>query len=101
MARVPSLGITPGQRFATGIIATICLDRGAMHSRHFVGSSKAALSDLATWCDDLGAKVQSISTPNTIFRDLQGVRLRLDGTQLDRVEAKLLALIGRGDLLDD
>jgi hypothetical protein len=109
-----SFGITPGQRFATGLIATV-RHGGAVESRHFVGTTTDALTDLAAWCDAVDGRIKSISTPQTIYRDLHGSRrVAVDRQAKNRKasysahydalieipEPKLLGRIGRKDLLD-
>lgn len=108
-------GVTPGQRFSTGITATVRDEYGETYSRHLSGMTKDALRDLAEWCDRMGAVVVSISTPGTIYRDLHGSRrtmvdaaasLRVSAytehttDRIDVPEGRMLGWIGRGDLLD-
>lgn len=113
MAKLPSLSITPGERFSTGLIATVRNSEG-MHSRHFVGSSRDAAREMAAWCDAIDGLVVSISTPGSIYRDLQGTRSAMVDRQesrrmnnhehrsdnmLELPEPRLLGMIGRADLL--
>lgn len=64
--------------------------------------TKDAIKPLVEFCDAGGWKVRTISSPATIFRDLQGNRPRgaeaRDGATVLRPEHQLLA--NRGDLLE-
>lgn len=72
---IKDLSISPDDRHDTGLIAT--LDDGT--ARHFVGAGTEATRALADHCDKHDAKVVCISTPRSIYRDLQGGRGALDG----------------------
>lgn len=104
--------ITPGRRFETGCIATLT-DGTAIVTRHFVGSGADATRAVAAFCDERGLRVQTLSTPMSVYRDLQGHREAVAGlgprlnsapaTRSDRVlapEPVMLGRIGRLDLLD-
>ena len=62
------------------------------------------LRDCASWADDHGLRITVISTPATIYRDLQGSRAdaaERNGSQVVYVpELRMLAAIGRTDLYD-
>lgn len=92
------------RRFETGCIAA--LSDGV--SRHFVGAGKDATRAAADYCDAHGLKVVCLSTPGTIYRDLQGSRDIAAPHQADRrgrqaflrlPEQGMLNAIGRQDLL--
>lgn len=80
------------------------------HVMHATGSRREALRDIARVCDARGVKVRCLSTPQTIYRDLNGHRRKspAGGTvtgadweapaSLERPEPHYLALIGRKDL---
>ncbi len=103
------LSISGGDLAGLGCNAT--LDRGGeRESFHFPGPD--APQKLAAFCDRFGYRVVTISTPRTIYRDLQGTREQLSDrgrysllqnaqrtNQVDRPEAKYLSRIGRKDLL--
>jgi hypothetical protein len=106
--RIPNLQVTPNQRFETGCIAT--LTDGT--TQHFTGAGKAATRAVAAYCDEHGCKVVCLSTPSTIYRDLQGTRMMTHDRNSDSLfyapppddnlglpEPFMLALIGRGDLV--
>ena len=110
MKRKTNYQIVPvTRRFETGLIATT--SDGA--SRHFVGNGREATRALADYCDRHGLRVVCISTPGTIYRDLQGTRRTTETTQrrhrvtaeahtLERFalpEQSYLAAIGRLDLV--
>lgn len=92
------------RRFETGCIAT--LSDGI--SRHFVGSGADATRAVADYCDEHGLKLLCISTPGTIWRDLQGSREVAAPREADRrsrqaflrlPESAMLNAIGRQDIL--
>ena len=98
-----SFGVTTGQRFSTGCIVTF--SNGTV--RHFTGAGLAALRSAAEYADTHGLLVQTVSTPQTIYRDLHGTREQI-GTDKDKThrstnmnlpEARMLGAIGRKDLL--
>lgn len=96
-------GITTGQRFETGV--TVTFSDGT--ARHFTGSARDALTDAAAHADSRDLRVRTISTPQTIYRDLHGTREQLDtdkdkkhrSTGTNTPEARMLGMIGRKDLL--
>jgi len=90
-----------------GVIATY--SNGQV--RHVEGFRKAALRDHADYCDARGLSIRSLSTPETVLRDLQGARIDLTehgmltwksethvATRVDYPEPVMLAKIGRADL---
>lgn len=92
------------RRFETGCIAT--LSDGI--SRHFVGFGADATRAVADYCDRHDLRVAVLSTPGTIYRDLQGARsvaapheaVRRGRQAFLRLpEQAMLAAIGRQDLL--
>ena len=103
--------ILPGNTadlLAMGVNATLA--RGdERESFHFPGRS--AMADLVAHCDRFDYRVVTISTPRTIYRDLQGSRETLANfthstgrkgqrmAQVNTPEAKALGRIGRKDLL--
>ncbi len=97
------LSITSGQRFETGILATLARN-DVLTTRHIVGHNRDAMRALAELCDAEGWKIVCVSTPATIFRDLHGSRnigKRQHGDTMREVfpEARLLKDIGRLDLI--
>jgi len=109
---VTYLPVNGESRSRDGVIATLV--RGAeVESRHFPGP--AASESLAAYCDKHGWRVRTISTPQSIYRDLQGTREHLAnvtgraeagfdaGRRRSRhtsVEAMSLGGIKRTDLLE-
>lgn len=116
MARVaggtPELSIPPDERLH-GVIVTLEHDDGPpLLSFHKPGRVTDAMRAAVFACDALGAswRIVSISTPRSIFRDLQGPRTmrerepRADETQREGhdprdFEARELSKLGRLDLL--
>ena len=108
MTRLPELPGHTTTITAMGVNVTLVRD-GESAAFHFPGST--AMRDLAAFCDRYGYTVACISTPRTIYRDLQGTREALaDLTagnphekhrsgQLNTPEAAALSRIGRKDLL--
>lgn len=109
--RLPSLTTTPGQRTA-GVIVTCQHDDGPpLHTFHVPGGTGKAMARACELLDEMGAgwRVVSISTPATIFRDLQGTRYLLEArgdtehpydlVDTRTAERSLLARAGRLDLL--
>ncbi len=75
---MPELSTTPKNR-SFGVIVTAESDDGRMRSFHHPGASMTALE---LCCDDIellgpGWRIVSVSTPRSIFRDLQGTRRKL------------------------
>lgn len=64
-------------------------------SVHVTGERREALRQLAERCDREGWRVKTVSTPETIVRDLQGPRRHSRSTRPERI---LLGMIGRLDL---
>jgi hypothetical protein len=96
-------GVTPGQRFATGCIVTYT--DGTV--RHFTGSGHASTRAAAEYADLHDLHVRTISTPQTVYRDLHGSREQMvtdsDKTHrsvnLNLPEVNMFGAIGRKDLL--
>lgn len=65
--------VTLSQRFETGMIATLVGD-DVVTAKHFVGEGMSALADIIDFCDRHSLKVRCLSTPDSIYRDLQGSR---------------------------
>lgn len=99
---------TRNQRFSTGCVAT--LTDGV--SRHFTGEGADSTRAVADYCDKHGLRVVCLSTPATVYRDLQGGRWNDNAPERARVtssarpheglalpEPRMLAAIGRTDLL--
>ena len=91
------------QRFETGVIATLV--RGdELLTLHLIGSRHDTMIDLAERCDREGWLVQSLSTPETVARDLAGTRHYPRGARrkspdaLALPESSMLGVIGRADL---
>lgn len=102
--RTNSQLVNTERRFETGCIAT--LTDGI--SRHFVGSGADATRAVADYCDQHGLQVVCLSTPGSIYRDLQGSRNIAAEREADRrgrqaflrlPEQGMLNAIGRPDLL--
>ena len=97
--RFPGLPTVQADR-RDGMIAT--LTDG--HVMHALGSRRAALLAVVAECDRRGVRVQSLSTPQTIFRDLQGSRddhhghLAEGPAFVSLPERSLLGYVGRLDL---
>jgi hypothetical protein len=66
---------------------------------------KEALREVCAVLDGIGGKVETISSPTTILRDLQGSRVELTavarrtGGQMTTPEKRYLGQVGRLDLL--
>lgn len=108
MKRAGSL-VNQEQRFATGMIATLRMSHGALRAQHFTGTGTEATRAVAAFCDTHGARIVSLCTPDTIYRDLQGSRAidvwtaqrrRRREHRVDLPEDRILAAIGRTDLLE-
>lgn len=110
--RIAPMTITPAQRFATGVIATMIAADGTTHTLHFTGEGSDAVRACAAYCDAHAYRVVTLSSPLTIYRDLQGWRRNDTPTNRRRVastekvddklqlpEPFMLGLIGRRDLL--
>lgn len=69
MPRLASRLVSPSLRLATGCIATLVRD-GGVTTRHFPGGAVA----VAEFCDRDGWRVLTYSTPDSIWRDVQGSR---------------------------
>lgn len=88
-----------------GVIATLV--RGdQVVTIHRTGLPSVALRAVARACDRYGWKVRSLSSPVTVYRDLEGARdqSRRGSTVGETVEAarpekSMLGKIGRADLL--
>lgn len=111
--RAPELRINQERRFETGCIATLTR-RGETTALHFTGNGLEATRAVADYCDAHGWRILALSTPATIFRDLQGSRemtKRAPGSgtswfyadppanELALPEETMLSRIGRLDLL--
>jgi hypothetical protein len=97
------LSISPDQRNVVGVIVTAreqeTDERIVLHKS---GTTTEALLAVA---DDLDARegvwrILTISTPTTVYRDLQGTRLQVRHDHLERPEHWWLARINRRDLMD-
>lgn len=94
------------ERGKAGVIAS--LTRGdEERSVHFPGAG--AISRIADYCDKHDWKIRCLSTPQTVYRDLQGTRESVEDTIAgDRrtglagqsVELRMLGRIGRIDLVE-
>jgi len=97
--RVRSLdSATRIERDGDGIIVTLREQQsGALHVMHVPGMRRAALKQVARWCDthEDDWRLLSYSTPETIYSDLDGAR------GIFPPERHALSSIGRLDLLDD
>jgi hypothetical protein len=92
------------KRDEQGVIATLVdTETGATVSLHRMGLARDAVRAVAAYCDTLGEtwKVQCLSTPRTIMRDLTGVRaIKANGRVMEAMpEVNLLGQVGRRDLL--
>lgn len=106
---IPELRISGPKRAVCGIIATLRnMTDGRMKSMHETGPFVTSVSKIAATCDALGPewRIVSLSSPTSIFRDLQGTRNQRigDGTRQASydprtAECKLLGKIKRLDLL--
>jgi hypothetical protein len=96
---VKLVGITTQQADRRGGIIATLSDGYVLHA---IGSRREALRTIAAECDRRDVSVRTLSTPQSIFRDLQGSREELDrdgGASHSRwPEASLLGYIGRTDL---
>jgi hypothetical protein len=94
--------LTPAERMDYGVTVTIHNERLALYdSLVGVGPVVVALTGICDRIDDLnddepGWQIVSVSTPGTIYADLQGMR----DPAHPRPEVRLLAVIGRIDLLE-
>lgn len=99
----------PGPRAEAGGIATL-VRAHEVAVVHAVGTGW--LREVAAYCDREGYRVRTLSTPNTVYNDLQGPRVgavasnhrfaRSSGQPDDQVhtpERSMLGRIGRLDLL--
>jgi len=106
-----SIRVPPDQRFQTGCIATLT-NGTTTHVQHFTGVGPEAVRSVAAFCDRHGMRVVSLSTPETVYRDLQGSREvqsmrrgRVTGIEkplaarVDVPERWMLGKIGRRELL--
>jgi hypothetical protein len=82
-------------------------------ARHFAGDGRQATRAAAHYCDTHGLRIVCLSTPETVYRDMQGtraemdthLRLRITGSAqprdiANRPETTMLGGIGRLDLLE-
>jgi hypothetical protein len=105
-----ALSLPPNERFAAGCIATLT-DGERTFSQHFTGEGSEAVQAVAAFCDRHGVRVLCLSTPATIYRDLQGHRreelprkqrrVTAIGTRPETLrlpEPAMLSRIGRRDL---
>lgn len=111
MPRLRELRLNTERRFETGCIATLTRD-GETRALHFTGSGTEATQAVADYCDRGGWRIVSLSTPTTIYRDLDGSRestKRQGGdswfyapppvNDTEMPERNMLGKIGRKDLL--
>lgn len=95
--------LTPAERMDYGVTVTIRhSDTDQMETLVGVGPVTTALRDVCERIDELNRwldrwEIVSVSTPATIYADLQGMR----DPDLPLPESKLLATVGRLDLLAD
>jgi hypothetical protein len=97
---------------SAGVIATLV--RGdQVASIHVTGAPTVALEKVVRLCDRYGWRIRCLSSPATIFRDLGGSRAAPSPqrgdmyndhgeppqTRVATPEQKMLARLGRGDLL--
>jgi hypothetical protein len=87
------------------VIATLRRDGETLAVHVAAGSQAGSVRALAAYCDRERWKIVCLSTPITIYRDLQGTRRGLDehATTHERAipEHTMLGEIGRLDLLDE
>jgi hypothetical protein len=106
---IRSIRVSPTERHETGVIATLP-DGKRSFAEHFVGVNTIATRAIADHCDTFGLKIVCLSTPETIYRDLQGDRhhdtdqVRAGDHRAPRdgvttPETIMLGRIGRLDLL--
>lgn len=95
--------LNPEQRKEVGFLVTLV--RGdEERTMHVTGPRKASLREVAELCDREGWLVQSLSTPESILRDLQGSRQYAENARrkaqdaLALTESSMLGGIGRVDL---
>ena len=97
-----SLSLTANARDTYGVIVTMREQAtGRLETKHEVGTTLVALEQVLTsfaqreedWC------VVCISTPQTVYRDLQGTRTG-DPDKVPRPEQQLLGRIGRLKMLE-
>jgi hypothetical protein len=108
---IPSLDIGGHERERTGVIVTVREQTtGQLHTFHEVGQAKRAMLTVADLVDAMEGdwKIVALSTPTSIFRDLQGLRGELAASAIAphralsdprTNEMMMLGLIGRMDLL--
>lgn len=109
--KLPEIRVNQERRFETGCIATLT-DGERVFTQHFTGNGAEATQAVADFCDAHGFRIVTLSTPTSIYRDLQGTRApltvrtgRVTGEEKplnDRVdvpELNMLGKIGRRDLL--
>lgn len=95
-----SLSLTPRERGLYGVTATL---RNRVNGKEETvarsGASKAALMQIVREVDaaDGDWKIVTLSTPRTIFRDLQGAH---DTERVLSTENRLLTMVGRMDLAE-
>jgi hypothetical protein len=90
------------------IVSCVELDTGATLTRHYGGTVMAAVFRVVTELRERNGwgerwRVRCISTPPSIYRDLQASRVVLDGTSLATVpqaEWSIMAKLGALDLLE-
>jgi len=111
-SRSKYLRLGEGQRDG-GVIVTAQHDDGRLRTLHIPGPSRAALREVCEQIDEMGEGwfIAAISTPRTIYRDLQDARSAGGGrghmtTGRDnrfmadpRPELIMLDAVGRRDLL--
>ena len=88
------------ERANYGVCATLRTEDGEHRTREFMGPVKSAVLELVAYCDLHGWKVVSMSTPQTIYSDLQGrdVPTTKRRGRLTLPEENLLGWAGRMDL---
>lgn len=101
--RVTELLSSSAERSETGIIVTARdRDAAAYLVLHRTGPRRAALRAVCAVLDSLEGdwRVLTISSPESVYRDLQGTRARPDADITPYPEPHALGVIGRHDLLD-
>ena len=94
------LSLTPAERDDYGVTVTIRdQDTGALDTIVGHGPVREALSHVCERIDERGGhwKVLTVSSPATIFTDLQGMRDPENAV----VDLRMLSQVGRSDLYDD
>lgn len=111
MDRQHAIRLGPTEREKYGVIATLEDGDGRRFAEQFVGRNATAV--VVVLCRAKGWRIVSLSTPETIYRDLQGTREPLNRDErgsrakgyaslpdrVNRPEVAMLAKLKAGDLL--